>query len=102
MYKRRNIAKTLLEVGLAASSPLKNVVPAHQRISFICPKMYEDLNYIPKLYKLNYINLMVSEIFCKIKFERKSEERMTDMSNDKLFKKIVAENRKGYLARINL
>lgn len=46
---------------------------------------------------------MVSEIFCKKKnCKKKSEERMTDMSNDKLFKKIVAENRKGYLARINL
>jgi len=38
----------------------------------------------------------------KEQLKKKIRRKNADMSNDKLFKKIVAENRKGYLARINL
>lgn len=45
---------------------------------------------------------MVAKYSVKIKIVKKIRRKNADMSNDKLFKKIVAENRKGYLARINL
>jgi len=45
---------------------------------------------------------MVAKYSVKMINCKKIRRKNADMSNDKLFKKIVAENRKGYLARINL
>lgn len=45
---------------------------------------------------------MVAKYSVTKKSKEKIRRKNADMSNDKLFKKIVAENRKGYLARINL